>query len=480
MVPKEPQPGVSLKKSPFLVVTQLDHNKIRIYSKLHGHLTSFDFDINKVLKLFDAPLDVETAIKSISVICQGDPSALVKELYEKRFLIEENKNEKNMLAKYVEMIRHKNRIAKFSKVIFLISAKCNLACKGCYHHFFDFKGTDMTGDFAGLILEGLFPYLKKRGIAESQISFLGYEPLLNFETLSRIYEQACSMGAEYGIKTSFKIFTNAFSINEKMYKWIEQNKFKLRMKVSIDGIKEDNDKRRVDFAGKGTHDRVVENIKRIMMTGVECGVLTVLSKLNFSNLEKFADEMAAIGIKTISANIFCGQSEEERLLELTELEKFEAIKRMDLATEKYGIEFDGEWKFAVVQMIAGAQFACPAGIRQLVFSADGAIYPCQRFAGTKINFGTYKNDFWEKLLDGHCGSYNRWTADLYQAIMERTKEENPDLTGWSCPFLPFLRGECIGKNLDRELNEYLLEYYLTRPLNRIITKSRLNDGYGSI
>ena len=144
---------------------------------------------------------------------------------------------------------------------------------------------------------------------------------------------------------------------------------------------------------------------------------------------------------------------------------------MDLATEKYGIKFDGEWKFAVVQMITGAQFSCPVGIRQLAFSADGAIYPCQRFAGTTMNFGTYKKDFWEKLTEGQCVSYNNWTADLYNGVMERTKEKEADLTGWSCPFLPFLRGECISKNLDRELNEYLLEYYLTRPLNRILTKS---------
>ena len=306
------------------------------------------------------------------------------------------------------------------------------------------------------------------------ISFLGYEPLLNFETLSKIYDQACSMSEEYGIKTSFKIFTNAFCVTEEMYRWMEQNKSKLEIKVSLDGIKEDNDKRRVDFAGQGTYDIVIENLKRIIATGVECGILIVLSKLNFSNIERFVDEMAAIGIKCITANIFCGRSEDERLMELTELEKFEAIKRMDLATEKYGIEFDGEWKFAVAQMITGAHFSCPAGIRQLVFSADGVIYPCQRFAGTQVNFGTYQNDFWEKLIEGQCESYDNWAADLYNGVMNRIKEEKADLTGWSCPFLPFIRGECISKNLERELNEYLLEYYVTRPLDRIIKKSPMH------
>jgi radical SAM protein with 4Fe4S-binding SPASM domain len=282
------------------------------------------------------------------------------------------------------------------------------------------------------------------------------------------------MGEEYGITTSFKLYTNAFSLSEEIYQWIGQNKSKLGIIVSLDGIKEDNDKNRVDFADSGTYDRVIENLKRIINRDIECAVITVLSKANFSNIEKFVDEMAAIGVKSIIANIFYGQSTDERLLELTELEKFEAIRRMDLATEKYGIEFIGEWKFSVVQMITGAQLFCPAGRKQLVFSSTGVIYPCQRFAGTKMNFGTYNKDFWEKLIDGQCESYNHWTAELYNGATERTEEEKIDLTGCRCPFLPFIRGECISNNLERELNGYLLEYYLTRPLERILAKSPMD------
>jgi len=474
---KDLQAAVLLRKSPFLVTKQLGNNEVRAYSRLHGNLASFSSDISEVLKLFDSPIDFETAVKKVSEAYHGEPSALIQELYQKRFLVESNKNENDMLWEYVEIARAKNRIQRISKVTFLISAKCNLACIGCYHNFYDFKSADMTGDFAGQILEGLFPYLKKRKIPALLISFLGYEPLLNFETLVNIYNRARGMSEEYGIETSFKIFTNAFSISKKIYEWIEQNKAKVGIKVSLDGIKEDNDRRRVDPAGGGTYERVIENLKRIIGTGVECGVLIVLSKLNFAHIEQFVDEVAAMGVMNITANMFCGQSTDERLMELTESEKFEAIRRMEQATEKYGIEFDGEWKFAVAQMITGAHFSCPAGIRQLVFSADGAMYPCQRFAGTTMNFGTYEKDFWEKLADGQCEGHTNWVADLYDGVLDRSKEEDVDLTGWSCPFLPFVRGECLGKNLERELNEHLLEYYVTRPLNRILTKSPMNYSY---
>jgi uncharacterized protein len=463
------QPGVSLKKSPFLVVRQSNDREVRVYSKLHGHLTCFDFDINEVLKLFDSPVDVESASGKAREICRRDGSALIQELYEKGFLVEENKNENDILSEYVETVRKKNRIPKVSNITFLITAECNLACKACYHGFYDFKSADMSDDFAGRILEGLFPYLKKRGVPALLVSFLGYEPLLNFETLRAICARASRMGEAYGIKTSFKIYTNAFSINEEIFKWIEEHKSKLVIAASLDGVKEDNDKRRVDLLGNGTYDSVMGNLKRIVATGVECGVATVLGRWNFANIERFVDEMAAAGVRTITANIFCGQSEEERLRELTDSEKFDAIRRMDVATEKYGVEFNGEWKFPVVQMVTGAQFFCPAGRKQMVFSADGAIYPCQRFAGTEINFGAYKEDFWEKLLEGQCDTYNHWTNELCSAVSERTNGTGTDPTVWGCPFLPFIRGECISKNLDGDLDKDLVEYYITRPLNRILT-----------
>ena len=52
---KELQPGVILKRSPFLVVKQLSNREVRVYSKLHGNLTTFDFDVEKFLKCSTRP-----------------------------------------------------------------------------------------------------------------------------------------------------------------------------------------------------------------------------------------------------------------------------------------------------------------------------------------------------------------------------------------------------------------------------------------
>ena len=466
MHPYDLHPSMLVKKSPFLVVKQLGMNRARVYSRLHGNLTTFAIDIDAVLKLFDLPMDRERAINKVSRIYQVDAAEIIQELCAQRFLVDAGQHTNSLLAEYFQKVKTGTEIPKISKVVFLISEACNMACKGCYHNFYTFKNSRMSSELAGHILKGLFPYLKKLGISVLHIAFLGYEPLLNFETLQMIYDLAERMGEDNDIKTRFKIYTNGFQISEHIYDWIWRKRANLGIKVSLDGIRSDNDKRRVDFTGRGCHDRVFENLRRMLQRDIECSVLTVLSKSNLSNLEKFVDEMAAIGISRITANLFCGQSKEERLLELTDLEKIEAIKRMDLATETYGIAFDGEWKYAVLQMVNGTQFSCPAGMQQLVFSGDGDIYPCQRFAGTGMHFGNYTIAFWEALLNQQCESYNKWHAQLHSGLEEITAKPM-DLTGWGCPFLPFLRGECLNKNLEKDLNYYLLDYFITRPMNRI-------------
>ncbi|HVN95810.1 MAG TPA: hypothetical protein VMT62_05240, partial [Syntrophorhabdaceae bacterium] len=173
---EELQSGACLKKSPFLVVKRASDG-VRVYSKLHGNLTSFDFDVSRVLSVFDPENRVESAAKKIPGMCARDPVGLIRELYEKRFLVEKDTSAEDLFSEHVRIVSSKNRIPKVSKVTFLVSASCNLTCRGCYHHFYDFKSADMDPDIADRILTGLFPYLKKRGVEELLISFLGYEPL---------------------------------------------------------------------------------------------------------------------------------------------------------------------------------------------------------------------------------------------------------------------------------------------------------------
>ncbi|MBP7529593.1 MAG: hypothetical protein KA801_16855, partial [Syntrophorhabdaceae bacterium] len=128
-----------MKKSPFLVVRQISAGEVRVYSKLNGNLTTFGPEINDVLRIFDRPCSAQTAAERISGACLCDPAALIGELYEKHFLVEEGRSESDIFSEYVAKARQRNAIAKISKVTFLISAQCNLACRGCYHGFYEFK-----------------------------------------------------------------------------------------------------------------------------------------------------------------------------------------------------------------------------------------------------------------------------------------------------------------------------------------------------
>lgn len=462
-------PGILLIKSPFLVIKEFD-NVVRMYSKLYGNLSTFTPEIRPIIDIFHSPKTLEKALPEAAGLSKEDPVPIIRDLFEKQFLVNSDKSAEDMFLEYVGRMKENDKNPKISDITFLISSECNLACKGCYHSFYHFENDSASKDRLIKILRSYFNYIKNIKIDKIDISFLGYEPFLSFDLMRSIHEEACHLSTELGVKPVFRIFTNAFDINESIFNWVSDNKRNLRIKISIDGIKEDNDKRRVDIFGNGTYDKVINNIKKFIQNRIQCSVLIVLSKLNINNLENFVSEMYSLGIKHITANLFCGHSKEEIQMELNTSEKIDAIKRMDIATEKYGIKLDGEWRYALLQMVSGAEFSCPAGKKQLVFSADGTVYPCQRFAGTPVHFGRHDDGFFERLATCRCDGYNRWNEDLYNGAMDRVEKRGFDLSGWSCPFLEFIRGESLNANPEREFNERLIDYYMTRPIDRILSR----------
>ena len=104
-----------VKKSPFLVVKQLGMNRARVYSRLHGNLTTFAFDIDAVLKLFDLPMDRERAINKVSRIYPGDAAGIIQELSAKRFLVDVGQDTNSLFAEYIQKVKTGTEIPKYRR-----------------------------------------------------------------------------------------------------------------------------------------------------------------------------------------------------------------------------------------------------------------------------------------------------------------------------------------------------------------------------
>jgi uncharacterized protein len=141
-----------------------------------------------------------------------------------------------------------------------------LNCDYCY--MFNLNDTSykskpkfLSVELSLIFLDRVHEYLKVKKLTNYSIILHGGEPSLwplkNFRKFVDKLQFIRSKG--FNIKVSLQ--TNGLYIPNELLKICYQNN--ISMGVSVDGPKEINDNHRIDFAGKGSYDRILKNINRI-------------------------------------------------------------------------------------------------------------------------------------------------------------------------------------------------------------------------
>ena len=89
-----------------------------------------------------------------------------------------------------------------------------------------------------------------------EVDFFGGEPLMNFEVCKQLVAYARSIEKEHNKNFRFTMTTNGIGITDEVIDWC--NKECHNVVLSLDGRKEVNDRFRVDLAGNGSYDRIVQ------------------------------------------------------------------------------------------------------------------------------------------------------------------------------------------------------------------------------
>jgi uncharacterized protein len=156
------------------------------------------------------------------------------------------------------------------EIILKVSEACNIACDYCYYFF--------SGDNRSLLrpalvtaetLDGLVNFLNSSysegHFSDVQIDFHGGEPLLMGAKRFRALCELLRGGLIAPHK--FCITTNAMLIDND---WIEIfSEFAIGVCVSLDGPEEVHDRRRRDHKQRGTYQRVILGIDKLILAGKE-------------------------------------------------------------------------------------------------------------------------------------------------------------------------------------------------------------------
>ena len=157
-----------------------------------------------------------------------------------------------------------------------VSGACNMRCRYCFYS--DIMAKRQTGIYPRMT-EDMLETLVRRAFryADGPINFAfqGGEP-----TLAGLpfYEKLIRLEREYNVRNlpvTNAIQTNGYDLSEEMIDFFARHHFLVG--VSLDGIRETHDRMRIDAAGMGTFERVLQNIDRLRNAGVQFNILCVVN-----------------------------------------------------------------------------------------------------------------------------------------------------------------------------------------------------------
>jgi uncharacterized protein len=182
-------------------------------------------------------------------------------------------------------------------VLVKLAARCNIACSYCYWFRDDavYEAPKvLTPAAEAAFVEKLRRHVATHAVPSFFILFHGGEPLLfgqqRFEALCR---RLRSLEGELGFALKLAVTTNGLPIDEGWVRLLREQR--VGVTLSVDGPREVHDRRRVDFQGRGTYDRVLAAAELLRRNGTEPGFLAVCDpRSDAGEVCRFlADEMGA-------------------------------------------------------------------------------------------------------------------------------------------------------------------------------------------
>jgi sulfatase maturation enzyme AslB (radical SAM superfamily) len=146
-----------------------------------------------------------------------------------------------------------------------ITNNCNFNCKYCLYK----KRDDISID-----IDKVIKFINKFDKDVKNIKITGGEPLLEFKKIKELIKNIRN--------THIEIDTNASLLDEEKIDFFKKNKIRLR--ISLDGSKEENDNNRKFNNGEGSFDKIIEKIKLIKLKGLPLNICMTADNSNVSNL----------------------------------------------------------------------------------------------------------------------------------------------------------------------------------------------------
>lgn len=340
---------------------------------------------------------------------------LERELTEKKILLSCEGEDEQVIAR----LRERAPRPDVNLAYFILSEHCNLACKYC------FVGSDACGQgisaskdmtieiaeralnvFARQLEQSSYDYTEY----ESNIIFFGGEPLLRFGVLEYVANRVKELADERPVlrNTRLAVITNGTLLNEERI--LSLNSLDVAVSISIDGFTEEANSMRVDKAGEGVFDRIVQVLEMYKRLGVEPPSLSVtLTERTIEDLPSMVKLIRDYNIRGFGYNVLLKHDGGESGGEYYEAASQFIIDSF-LALRGHGVYEDRIMRklnaFAHSRIHFSDCGATSGG--QILFAPDGRIGICQGLMADEEN---YVADIWDDdFIANEHPAWNMWSS----------------------------------------------------------------------
>ena len=319
---------------------------------------------------------------------------------------------------FEDLATHKEHSPQVIKAMCLhVAHTCNLNCSYCFASQGKYHGERALMSYE--VGKQAFDFL----IANSgsrrnlEVDFFGGEPLMNWDVVKQLVAYAREQEKIYNKNFRFTLTTNGMLVDDDVIDFC--NKEMHNVVLSLDGRKEIHDRLRVDYAGKGSYDRIVPKFQEFVKRrgDKEYYMRGTFTHAN-PDFTKDLLHMADLGFDRLSMEpVVCAPGDPAALTDediQVVKEQYEILAEEMLKRRKEGRPFtfyhymlDLTGGPCIYKRLSG----CGSGTEYVAVTPWGDLYPCHQFVGEeKYKLGDIWNGITNEAIRQEfrsCNAYSR-------------------------------------------------------------------------
>ena len=294
-----------------------------------------------------------------------------------------------------------------------IAHSCNLNCAYCFASQGKYQGERALMSFE--VGKRALDYLVENSGSRRnlEVDFFGGEPLMNFQVVKDLVAYARSIEKEKNKNFRFTLTTNGVLVDDDVIEFA--NRECSNVVLSLDGRKEIHDRYRVDYAGKGSWEKIVPKFQKFVEAreGKNYYMRGTFTHANPDFL-KDIQQMLDLGFRELSMEPVVSAPGDEAALTMEDLpvvlEQYEKLAQLMLQKDKekdpftfYHYMIDLTGGPCIYKRISG----CGSGTEYMAVTPWGDLYPCHQFVGDeKFKLGNIWDGVTNKDIQGEFAACN--------------------------------------------------------------------------